>query len=51
MVSEHEEGHLQVIILALWLAWLLYWTMVAADVKPTRWRERSHRLLHGVGRV
>src|SRR6516225_1561778 len=25
VVSEHEKGHVQVIILALWLAWLLYW--------------------------
>jgi hypothetical protein len=40
---------LQIIIPALWLAWLLYWIVAAADVKPTRWRETvASRLLHRV---
>ena len=39
----------QVVIPALWLAWLLYWIMAAADVKPTLWRETlASRLFHRV---
>lgn len=38
---------IQIIIAALWFAWLLYWIVAAADVKPTRWRETTaSRLLH-----
>jgi protein-S-isoprenylcysteine O-methyltransferase Ste14 len=40
---------LQVIIPALWSAWLLYWIVAAGDVKPTRWRETlASRLSHRV---
>jgi protein-S-isoprenylcysteine O-methyltransferase Ste14 len=42
-----ERAVLQIIIPALWFAWLLYWIVAAADVKPTRWRESlGSRLLH-----
>lgn len=30
---------LQLVIPALWLAWLVYWGVSARDVKPTRWQE------------
>ena len=44
-----DRAVLQIIIPALWLAWLLYWIVAAADVKPTRWRETvASRLLHRV---
>ena len=44
-----ERAVLQIIIPALWCAWLLYWIVAAADVKPTRWRETpASRLLHRV---
>jgi protein-S-isoprenylcysteine O-methyltransferase Ste14 len=40
---------LQIIIPALWFAWLLYWIVAAGDVKPTRWRETpASGLLHRV---
>jgi protein-S-isoprenylcysteine O-methyltransferase Ste14 len=44
-----DRAVLQIIIPALWFAWLLYWIVAAADVKPTRWRETpAARLLHRV---
>jgi protein-S-isoprenylcysteine O-methyltransferase Ste14 len=45
--SRMDRVVLQIIIPALWVAWLLYWIVAAADVKPTRWREpTASRLLH-----
>ena len=44
-----DRAVVQVVIPALWLAWLLYWIMAAADVKPTLWRETlASRLFHRV---
>ena len=44
-----DRAVVQVVIPALWLAWLLYWIAAAADVKPTLWRETmASRLLHRV---
>jgi protein-S-isoprenylcysteine O-methyltransferase Ste14 len=44
-----DRAVLQIIIPALWFAWLLYWIVAAADVKRTRWRETpAARLLHRV---
>jgi len=44
-----DRAVVQVVIPALWLAWLLYWIVAAADVKPTLWRETmASRLLHRV---
>ena len=42
-----ERAVLEIIIPTLWFAWVLYWIVAAADVKPTRWREPvGSRLLH-----
>jgi protein-S-isoprenylcysteine O-methyltransferase Ste14 len=44
-----DRAAVQVVIPALWLAWLLYWCVAAVDVKPTLWRETmASRLLHRV---
>ena len=44
-----QRAVLHIIIPALWFAWLLYWIVAAADVKPTRWRETvASRLFHRV---
>jgi protein-S-isoprenylcysteine O-methyltransferase Ste14 len=41
------EPFLQIVIPALWVAWLLYWVVSARNVKATRWREPlGSQLLH-----
>ncbi len=37
----HYQVNYRQLILGLWLAWLLYWLVTAAVVKPTRRRESS----------
>jgi protein-S-isoprenylcysteine O-methyltransferase Ste14 len=40
---------LQILLPALWIAWLIYWWASARNVKVTRWQEPpSSRLLHRV---
>lgn len=44
-----NEGFPQTVVAALWIVWLLFWVLLARNVKTTRWRESPvSQMLHRV---